>query len=344
MKVLFATNHSYPPDRVGGSESSTHDLCLTLRDLGIDVGVLAASARHRFRQNGRFVHDGALGYPVCRAPRPAAVIHRVVRDAMPDVAVIQAGQPLLLAERFTAAGVPCVVYLRDAFFEELGGRVRERVGVRYLATSRDLARRFAAAFGIVASCIPPLVRPERYRVEPRRRNVTFVCPLAVKGLGIVLELAARRRDVPFVFQESWRLHPVRRLMLSARARAAGNIELRGPTDDMRSVYRDAKVVLVPSRCPEGWGRVVSEAQVSGIPVVASDLGGLAESVGTGGVLVDPAAAPGEWERALARLWDDPAEYARLAEQARQHALRPDFQPRAIAARLLAVLSDVVAGP
>jgi glycosyltransferase involved in cell wall biosynthesis len=260
---------------------------------------------------------------------------------MPDVAVIQAGSrfswPSISRRR--ACPVSCTCATPSSISR---GPVRKCIDVRYLATSRDLARRFAAAFGIVPSCIPPHVRPERYRVEPARRNLTFVCPLPVKGVEIVLGLAARRRDIPFVFMESWRLHPVRRLMLNARARAAGNIALRGPTDDMRSVYRDAKIVLVPSRCPEGWGRVVSEAQVSGIPILASDLGGLAESVGTGGLLIDPAAGPEQWESALARLWDDPAEYARLAEHARQHALRPDFQPQAIASRLLAVLSDVVA--
>jgi glycosyltransferase involved in cell wall biosynthesis len=211
----------------------------------------------------------------------------------------------------------------------------------YLATSRDLARRFAEEFGLVAQVIPPLVRRDRYEVEPRRENVTFVCPLPEKGLDIALGLAARRPDIPFVFVESWGLHAVRRLGLNRSLRATPSVTCRRPTADMRTVYRDARVVLVPSRLPEAWGRVVSEAQVSGIPALASDCGGLPESVGRGGILVDPDAGLEEWERALARMWDDETEYQRLVERAKEHSRRPDFRAPAIAAQLLAVLGEFI---
>ncbi|MEX2032029.1 MAG: glycosyltransferase [Dehalococcoidia bacterium] len=340
MNVLFATNHAYPPQHVGGSEASTHDLCLTLREIGIEVAVLS-SLRHG-RQRGRgFRRDEVFGYPVFRAANPAAAATEVVRDVAPDVAVIQAGRPLALAERFTALALPCVVYLRDAQFDTLGRSDVELPGVRYLATSRDLARRFSEAFGILPEQIPPLARPERYRVVSSRQNVTFVCPHPMKGVDIALGLAARRRDIPFVFLESWQLPRVHRLVLNGRVKAAPNITYRGRTGDMRTIYGSAKVVLVPSRWPEAWGRVVSEAQVSGIPALASNHGGLPESVGSGGILVDPDAGLEHWERALARIWDDEAEYDRLAGLAREHAARPDFQPDAIAAKLLAVLESEV---
>jgi glycosyltransferase involved in cell wall biosynthesis len=351
MTVLFATNHSYPPHSVGGSESSMHDLCLTLRELGVDVAVLSSLfgwpiARWRgrwlsHRHGAELRRDESLGYPVFRAGKPSDAARELVQELRPSVTVIQAGRPLVLADHFTALDVPCVVYLRDASFHDLGGAVRDRPDVRYLATSRDLVRRFAQAFGIVPLDIPPVVRLERYLVDSTRENVTFVCPVPQKGVGIAMGLAARRPDIPFVFVESWRLHPVRRLLLNRRIRAAANITFRGSTNDMRSVYGSAKVVLVPSRWPEAWGRVVSEAQVSGIPVLASNAGGLPESVGEGGILVDGNAGLNEWENALARMWDDPAEYERVAERARQHARRPEFQPRALASRFLAVLSDLV---
>lgn len=354
MKVLFATNHSYLPQRVGGSEWSTHDLCLTLSELGHTVGVLSAlllwppiGAPHRLRLAWRgrasFVRDNTLGYPVFRARYPPLAVRGLVRDVIPDVAIIQAGRPLSLAEHFRVSGVPCVVYLRDADFGRLGGPVLDYPEVRYVATSRDLADRFAKAFGIVPECIPPLVRPERYKVEPLRKNATFVCPLPQKGLDVALRLAARRPDIPFVFAESWSLPPKFRRSLERRIRQSGNITLHRWTLDVRDVYRSAKLVLVPSQLPygEGWGRVVSEAQVSGIPVLASRVGGLPESVGGGGILVDGDAELSDWEAALARMWDDPAEYERLSNCALEHSRRADFQPATIAIRLLRVLSDLV---
>jgi glycosyltransferase involved in cell wall biosynthesis len=351
MKVLFATHHAYLPHHVGGSEFSTHDLCLTLREHGVAVAVVSSlfprgwlAARRRLAFAGRgadsVVRDDALGYPVFRCKRPAATVGKVVRDFRPSVAVLQAGRPLAFVDELVDAGVPCAVYLRDASFDDLGGTVRARPGVRYLATSRDLASTFAERFGIRPLRIPPLVRPERYRVEPSRRNVTFVCPFASKGLDIALGLAARRPDIPFVFVESWQLHPVRRLLLNRRLRRLRNVTHRPPTDDMRGIYREARLVLVPSRAREGWGRVTSEAQLSGIPALASRIGGLPEAVGPGGILVDPEAGLEPWARALARMWDDPEEYARLAALARQHSSRPDFQPAAIAQRLLAALTEL----
>lgn len=347
MRVLFATNHAYPPLRVGGSESSTHDLCLTLQERGVEVAVLSSSLRRRStgaldvvrafpRRPGSVARDEECGYAVYRSPSPAAAARQVVADLRPDVAVIQAGRSLALAARLTELGVPCLVYLRDANFTKLGGPVRG--DLRYVATSRDLARRFEEQFGIVAASIPPLVRPERYRVESTRSNVTFVCPIGEKGLDIALGLARRRPDIPFVFVESWELNPLRAAAL--KRRLPPNVRLRTPVADMREVYAEAKIVLVPSHWAEGWGRVVSEAQVSGIPALASDRGGLPESVGPGGLLLDAGAGLDRWTEALTRLWDDETEYARLAALSAEHAQRPEFEPRAMAAALMSELEQL----
>lgn len=342
MRVLFATNHAYLPDRVGGSELSTHDLCLTLQERGIDVGVLSALLPRRrlpslVRVKSDFSRDYSLPYPVFRCRRPVEAVGAVAEAFCPSVAVLQAGRPLAFFDRFAALSLPCAVYLRDVFFNDLGGAVVHRRGVRYVATSRDLALRFAAAFGIHPLTIPPLVRPDRYRVEPSRIHVTFVCPVPGKGLDVALALAARRPDIPFLFVESWPMHRLDRLVLHARMRRSRNITYRRPTGDMRTVYRDTKLLLVPSRWPEAWGRVVSEAQLSGIPALASLTGGLPESVGPGGVLIDPAADLDRWASALAQIWDDDHEYERLAELARRHAGRPEFQPEAIIEQLLPIL-------
>ena len=66
--------------------------------------------------------------------------------------------------------------------------------------------------------------------------------------------------------------------------------------DMRSVYARSRLVLVPSQCDEAWGRIVTEAQISGVPALASDAGGLPEAVGPGGILM-PRNAPPEAVRA-----------------------------------------------
>ena len=75
-----------------------------------------------------------------------------------------------------------------------------------------------------------------------------------------------------------------------------------------------------SPCPSlplpGWieqfGRVVAEAQASGVPVVASASGALPDVVGDAGLLVPPG-DPAALRAALARFLDEPGLWARLRE-------------------------------
>lgn len=338
MRILFATNHTYPPDRVGGAESSTHDLCTLLSERGHDVAVLAAAAgggadAPRFR----FAMDAGMGYPVYRVGEPPRCAHELRHAFDPDVAVIQPGFPMLLATAFLEAGVPSVVYLRDARWEELGGEVRAHPRLSYLACSCFIADTYRDRFGIEAPVVPPLVRASRYRVENTGDRVLFINPHPFKGVETALRLAERRPDIPFLFVECWDIPVAVREMSQGRAARAGNVEWRAPVHDMRPIYREARVLIVPSlsspEWEEAWARSVTEAQLSGIPVLATRGGGLPESVGPGGILIEPGANDA-WEDALARVWDDPDEHAALSRAALGHAARPEIQPEALAARFL----------
>jgi len=92
---------------------------------------------------------------------------------------------------------------------------------------------------------------------------------------------------------------------------------------MREVYKKCKILLAPSIFEECYGRIATEAQVSGIPVIASNRGGLPESVGPGGLLLDPAGPIDDWVSAVRRLWFDHRYYAELSAAALAHANRPD---------------------
>jgi glycosyltransferase involved in cell wall biosynthesis len=66
----------------------------------------------------------------------------------------------------------------------------------------------------------------------------------------------------------------------------------GESDEPRIVLREAWVVVVPSRIPEGLGNVVLEGMAEGRAVVASRMGGIKELVRDGetGWLVEPGSA------------------------------------------------------
>ncbi len=95
--------------------------------------------------------------------------------------------------------------------------------------------------------------------------------------------------------------------------------------DIPGVYRRFEVLAVPSIPMPGWieqfGRVVVEAQASGVPVVASSSGALPEVVGDSGLLVPPG-DPESLRIALGRMLEDPGLWARL------HAAGPHDADRA----------------
>lgn len=92
--------------------------------------------------------------------------------------------------------------------------------------------------------------------------------------------------------------------------------------------RRAAFSLAPSLLPESFGIVALEAAAAGKPVIASDVGGLADVVRDGetGFLVPPGDREGLRE-ALGRLGSDPALRERMGKAARRRAA--EFGPDAI---------------
>ena len=111
--------------------------------------------------------------------------------------------------------------------------------------------------------------------------------------------------------------------LAARAAEpdlAGRVRLLGYVADRWSALADADVVLVPSRV-EPFGNTAVEAMLAARPVVVSATQGLVEIVTADrtGLLV-PVADADALAGAVARLADDPALAARLADAGRREAL------------------------
>ncbi len=67
--------------------------------------------------------------------------------------------------------------------------------------------------------------------------------------------------------------------------------------------RKTKLILMPSK-QESWGRVATEAHCSGIPVIASDVEGLPESVGEGGITISLDAGIEKWQESLDYILND----------------------------------------
>lgn len=152
----------------------------------------------------------------------------------------------------------------------------------YLATS-ETAARFLRRSGIDASRIAPWTNfvPDPGQPEPLGKDVLFVGRLErEKGVDDLLAAWARvdhdAATLVFVGSGDER----ERVARLAEGRDVRVVGMTAPSDVARW-YRDARVVVAPSRVPETFGRTVIEAFAHGRPVVASTAGALSETVDAG---------------------------------------------------------------
>jgi len=167
--------------------------------------------------------------------------------------------------------------------------------------------------------------------------ITMINPCAIKGLPIFQALAQSLPQVEFAAVPTWGTTHAERSALGKLP----NVSLLEPTDDIDEILARTRILLVPSLCAEAYGRIAVEGMLRGIPVLASNVGGLPEAkLGVDYVLpvnpieqyengLDDRALPipvvpeqdiGPWSKALQRLLTDKAHYDQLSAASREAAL------------------------
>ena len=112
---------------------------------------------------------------------------------------------------------------------------------------------------------------------------------------------------------------------------------------MPAAYMLADVVVSASRDPEGFGRVIVEAQAMGRPVVATDHGGARETIvpGVTGWLVPPR-DPAALAAAIGEALSIRATSGSSSADARWRMLRPNFTRRPCAPARSEVYEELLA--
>ena len=331
--------------------ANTHELALELKQHGHEVAVAANMQPNdlvglRTRLKGKImgkrrVRDELMGYPTYRRWDIRESLSEIVELVRPDVAIVQALYQVSLGEILDRLSIPAIVYFHDVLFDLMDGDPGRLKNVLFLSNSQFTAHAYKRKYGFDSAVLRPLFRADLYRTVTKPAHVTLINPQIFKGSDLALELVARCPDIPFHFVESWKLMGQQEPQLRAHARNFANLSFQNRTSDMKEIYRRTKILLAPSRLEEGWGRVASEAQYSGIPVLASNRGALPEAVGPGGVLLDPDAPVEDWVDALRRMWDDRPYYAELSAAALRYADRSEIRPSAQIDALVALADRAI---
>lgn len=162
--------------------------------------------------------------------------------------------------------------------------------------------------------VRPPVDPADYRVRPDGECYTLMNLSPSKGAEVFYALAARMPDRRFLgVRGSYGQQMV-------PSSLPPNVTILPNTPDVRTVYEQTRVLLMPSDY-ESWGRVAVEAAASGIPTVAHPTPGLRESLAGAGIFADRDDVDA-WVKALRKL-EKPTVYGRASKAALRRSAELD---------------------
>ena len=324
MKVVVVSG-IWPPD-VGGPASHAPALAQFLHDRGHHVEVVTTAshepARRPYavrwvsRRLPRGVRHAGVASLVTRRARQADVVYATSMVRRAALGAAAARRPLVVKL------VADVAYERSRRAGRFTGSLeefqRERAGVRvwFLPRTRttalrraahvfcpsDYLRRIALGWGLdpelvsvlpnAAPPLPPLPSRDEVRAELGLNGPTLAFAgrlTGQKALEVALAAVAAVPDVSLVLlgdgPERGRLERrAAELGLDGRVRFLGG----GTRDDVLRLFRAADASLLSSAW-ENFPHTVVEALAVGTPVIATDVGGVAEIVhdGENGLLVPP---------------------------------------------------------
>jgi surfactin synthase thioesterase subunit/glycosyltransferase involved in cell wall biosynthesis len=369
LRILLAQNSTYYPAH-GGGDKSNRLLLEALAARGHDcramarIGEFGAGPERRYveelaRRNAdaaaedgvvRFRRNGVDVAVVANAPMRDSLA-REVESFRPGIILTSTDDPAqMLLEVALRAPEARVVYLvratlaapfgPDCAFPSEAKTDQIRQVDRIVGVSEYVAAYVRRHGGMEAAHVPISLLdagpwPELGRFE--NEFATMVNPCAVKGISIFLALADAMPDVAFAAVPTWGATERDREALAARP----NVRVLAPVDDIGRLLERTRVLLVPSLWAEARSRIVVEAMLRGVPVVASGVGGISEAkMGVPYLLpvrpieryqpsldermVPVAEVPEQdlepWRGALERLLGDRGHWAEISRASRRAAL------------------------
>jgi len=306
MRILLAQNSLYYPAH-GGGDKSNRLLMEALAARGHTCLAVARISRFGREEHAQYLRDlsarrvspaesepgvvafhraGVEARVVTSHPNLRAYLTAQIASFGPDVVLTSTDDPAqLLLEASLRANASTVYLARatlalpfgpDCAFPSEAKTAALRQTDAVVGVSQYVADYIRKWSGIEAVHVPiSLLDPPPYPDLGRFENdfVTLVNPCAVKGISIFLDLADSMPGVRFLAVPTWGTNRADRAALAGRA----NITVIDPVDNVDEILCRTRVLLVPSLWAEARSRIVVEAMLRGVPVVASDIGGIREA-------------------------------------------------------------------
>jgi glycosyltransferase involved in cell wall biosynthesis len=282
MRVLLTANASYAPPK-GGSTRSNLVWLRSLTESGHECRVVSGSDN-----DNRVIDASGIDiHQVRELPRRAAILSDHIREFQPDWVLVSSEDlsHVLLREAHHTAPDRLVYLAHTPQWYPFGPAswnpdpqsariVCEAAGV--VAISHAMAAYIAEHCGTK----PIVIHPPMYGTPPYPRFGSFdegyvlmINPCVVKGITIFLRLAELFPHLEFAGLAGW---GTTRTDREAMARLP-NVRILESVPSIDDVLSKARLLLMPSLWLEGFGLIAMEAMLRGVPVIASDSGGLKEA-------------------------------------------------------------------
>ncbi|MEP6534319.1 MAG: alpha/beta fold hydrolase [Bryobacteraceae bacterium] len=371
MRILLAHNSLYYPSMGGGDKSNRllmealaargHSVRVVARvekfgpaaheKLLAELAARAVSVDTTETASLKFVHHGVEVHVLTGNSQLRGYFQEQIGGFDPDVIVTSTDDPgqLLYEVAMRAPRARVVHLVRATIAVPFGPDSSMPSAARTEALRRadgvvgvsEYVARYAREFGGLDAFHVPiaLMEPGEFPDLGRFENayVSMVNPCAVKGISIFLSLAERMPQIQFAAVPVWGTNAADMAALRQHA----NVTVLEPVENIDELLSRSRILLVPSLWAEARSRMIPEAMLRGVPVLASNIGGIPEAkLGVDYLLpvnpiarykpaVDenmvpvaevPAQDIGPWYAALERLATDREHYRMLSAASRKAAL------------------------
>ena len=165
------------------------------------------------------------------------------------------------------------------------------------------------------------------------RYVGFSGRLSIeKGINTLIAVATKNKDIRFSAAGSFSSIP------DIETQVPSNFSLLGHCNnvELKEFYENARFIVLPSVCFEGFPTVILEAMLLGKAVICSNIGGLPDIVDDGvtGLLAEPG-DKNDLSEKIRKLWNEPELCRKMGAAGRAKALR-EYSKQKHYERLIAI--------